>query len=168
MSSYPRAAYWNACLFITDNSEMAANHMVGLYYDHMFKYWKSLRWPIPCTSQKLQRKACSVSRTTLIFGKFVEDSVAILLTKYQVCPLNRTCFSLQFWPLHGSGQGEDFQLSSKFIGKFQSSKSDDITRAATFAQGSANRVRSVTLAVPPARFHAFVWNELQAGFLHYW
>jgi len=75
---------------------MAANHMVGLYYDHMFKYWKSLRWAIQCSSQKPQRKTCSVSRTTLIFGKFVEDSVAILLTKYQVCLLNRTCFSLQF------------------------------------------------------------------------
>ena len=23
------------CLFITDNSEMAVNHMVGLYYDHV-------------------------------------------------------------------------------------------------------------------------------------
>jgi len=65
---------------------MAANHMVGLYYDHMFKYWKPMHWPIPCTNQKPQRKACSVSRTTLIIEKFVEDSIAILLTKYQVCP----------------------------------------------------------------------------------
>jgi len=92
----PRAAYRNTCLFITDNSETAANHMVGLYYDHMFKYWKFLCWPILCTSQKPQRNACSVSRTTLIFGKFVEDSVGILPTNYQVCPLNRTCFSSQF------------------------------------------------------------------------
>ena len=52
-------------------------------------------------------------------------------------------------------RGEEAQLSSKFISKFQSSKSDDITCAATFAQGSANRVRSLTFTVSPARFHAF-------------
>ena len=33
---------------------------------------------------------------------------------------------------------EDFQLSSKLISKFQLSKSDDITRVATSAQGSAD------------------------------
>ena len=31
-----------------------------------------------------------------------------------------------------------------------SSKSDDIARAATFAQGSANKIRSETFTVPPA------------------
>jgi len=51
---------------------------------------------------------------------------------------------------------EDFQLSSKLISKLQFSKSDDITRAATFAQGSANRVRSVgNIYSSPCTFHAF-------------
>jgi len=39
--------------------------------------------------------------------------------------------------------------------KFQLGQSDDITCAVTFAQGSADRVRSVTFTVPHARFHAF-------------
>jgi len=56
---------------------------------------------IPCVDQyrvqakNRKEKHCSVSSTTLIFGKFVEDNVAILLINHQVCPFNRTCFYSQ-------------------------------------------------------------------------
>ena len=60
---------------------------------------------------------------------------------------------------------EDFELSSKLISKFHLSKSDDIIRVATSAQGGANRVRSVTFTVPPARFmHLHEMSSKQAFF----
>jgi len=58
--------------------------------------WKSSPWPLLRSGQNLQRKACSVQRTNLIFGKKYRNTVFDKFLNYQSRPWNRTCFSLRF------------------------------------------------------------------------